>query len=294
MDYVSQLKSLPKRHDFFVGIDSDGCVFDSMEIKHKECFCPAFIKHFGLQAASKYAREIWDFVNLYSRDRGCNRFLAAQKSLKLAGEREVFAERGLNVVGIPSLDAWLKEETKLGNPTLAAKVKATNDPALAKILEWSKEVNTRIEEMVFGVPPFPWVVKSLEKIRAAADVIVVSQTPVEALVREWQEHKIDPLVNFIAGQEAGTKTEHIRYATTGRYTAEKILMIGDAHGDLKAAKGNGALFFPIVPGKEELSWKRFFEEGADRFFAGTFAGGYQEELSQEFDAALPEKAPWQK
>jgi phosphoglycolate phosphatase-like HAD superfamily hydrolase len=117
---------------------------------------------------------------------------------------------------------------------------------------------------------------------------------VEALVREWQEHKIDPLVNFIAGQEAGTKTEHIRYATTGRYTAEKILMIGDAHGDLKAAKGNGALFFPIVPGKEELSWKRFFEEGADRFFAGTFAGGYQEELSQEFDAALPEKAPWQK
>ncbi|HCR31211.1 MAG TPA: haloacid dehalogenase, partial [Opitutae bacterium] len=23
--------------EFFVGIDSDGCIFDSMEIKHKEC-----------------------------------------------------------------------------------------------------------------------------------------------------------------------------------------------------------------------------------------------------------------
>ena len=36
MDYVAQLKTLPRKHEFFIGIDSDGCVFDSMEIKHKE------------------------------------------------------------------------------------------------------------------------------------------------------------------------------------------------------------------------------------------------------------------
>ena len=33
---------------YLVCIDSDGCVFDTMEIKHKECFCPPYIKHFGL------------------------------------------------------------------------------------------------------------------------------------------------------------------------------------------------------------------------------------------------------
>lgn len=33
-------------------------------------------------------------------------------------------------------------------------------------------------------------------------------------------------------------------------------MIGDAPGDLKAARGNGALFFPVNPGDEEESWKR--------------------------------------
>jgi hypothetical protein len=33
-----------------------------------------FIKHFHLQAESKYAREVWDFVNLYSKTRGANRF----------------------------------------------------------------------------------------------------------------------------------------------------------------------------------------------------------------------------
>ncbi|MFV0443683.1 MAG: HAD family hydrolase, partial [Planctomycetaceae bacterium] len=51
------LSQFKKQHDFLVGIDSDGCAFDSMEIKHKECFIPAFINHMHLQAISKYARE---------------------------------------------------------------------------------------------------------------------------------------------------------------------------------------------------------------------------------------------
>ncbi len=290
---VAALKALPRRHDFFIGIDSDGCVFDSMEIKHKECFCPALIKHFNLQAASKYAREVWEFVNLYSRDRGCNRFFAIQKALQLLGEREEVARRGLKVRGIPALDAWLKEESKLGNPALEAKVRLTNDAGLAKALAWSREVNQRVEDLVRNVPPLPMVRESLEKVRAQADVIVVSQTPTEALQREWREHGLSGLVNLIAGQEAGTKTEHVRFATGGRYGAGKVLMIGDAPGDLRAAKDNRALFFPIVPGGEAVSWRRFFEEGSDRFFNGTYAGGYQEQLIEEFARALPESPPWQ-
>ena len=57
-------------YNWLVCIDSDGCVFDTMEIKHKECFCPAMIKHWGLQPISKYARMAWEFENLYSKDRG--------------------------------------------------------------------------------------------------------------------------------------------------------------------------------------------------------------------------------
>jgi phosphoglycolate phosphatase-like HAD superfamily hydrolase len=294
MDYLAKLKALPKRHDFFIGIDSDGCVFDSMEIKHKECFCPAFIKHFGLQPVSKYAREVWDFVNLYSRDRGCNRFPAVQKALRLVAGRAECAARGLKAQNLSALDAWLKEETKLGNPALEAKVKTTGDAGLARVLAWSREVNARVEDMVRELPPFPMVRESLGKIRAKADVIVVSQTPVEALEREWEEHKLTDLVNFIAGQEAGTKSEHIRFATGGRYSPGKVLMIGDALGDLKAARDNAALFFPIVPGREDESWKRFYEEGSGRFFNGTFAGAYEQELLRDFEAALPAHAPWQR
>ena len=79
----NQLQQFQKEHDFYVGLDSDGCVFDSMEIKHKECFAPMFIKHWELQAASKYARRAWEFANLYSVDRGANRFPVLVKSLDL-------------------------------------------------------------------------------------------------------------------------------------------------------------------------------------------------------------------
>ena len=73
--------TITPKHDFLVGIDSDGCVFDSMELKHKECFVPNFINHYGLQGVSKYAREAAEFVNLYSKSRGANRFPALAEQL---------------------------------------------------------------------------------------------------------------------------------------------------------------------------------------------------------------------
>jgi hypothetical protein len=69
-------------------------------------------------------------------------------------------------------------------------------------------------------------------------------------------------------------------------------MIGDAPGDLSAAKANQCLFYPINPGAEEASWERFSQEGVDRFLNGTFAGEYQAKLLAEFDQFLPERPSW--
>jgi hypothetical protein len=71
-------------------------------------------------------------------------------------------------------------------------------------------------------------------------------------------------------------------------------MVGDALGDRKAAEANGALFYPIDPGREDESWQRFHDEALPRFFAGTYAGAYMTERIARFDALLPEKAPWQR
>ena len=126
-DPAQTLKIFQPSKEFFIGIDSDGCVFDSMEIKHKECFTPMFIKHFGLQAASKYAREVWEFVNLYSTSRGCNRFQAINRALNLFRNRQETLARNVDVPTFPELDEWLETESKLSNDTLYAEINNGND-----------------------------------------------------------------------------------------------------------------------------------------------------------------------
>jgi phosphoglycolate phosphatase-like HAD superfamily hydrolase len=212
----------------------------------------------------------------------------------LLKEREEVQARRVSIPETPRIRQWIAEETKLSNTVLKALVDETGDPELTKAYEWSEAVNATIADMVHDVPPFPYMRESLEALTEQADVIVVSQTPTEALKREWDEHDIAQFVRVIAGQEMGKKSEHIALATEGHYAPEKMLMIGDAPGDCKAAKDNHALFYPIMPGREEASWQRFFEESLDRFFNGSFAGEYEAELFKEFDACLPDTPPWKR
>jgi phosphoglycolate phosphatase-like HAD superfamily hydrolase len=267
-DPAQVLRDFKPSKEFFIGIDSDGCIFDSMEIKHKECFTPMFIKHFGLQPVSKYAREVWDFVNLYSKTRGANRFPALVRALNLLRERPQVKARGVSPPDTRALEEWIGRETKLGNATLHAEVKNGNK-GLEQVKRWSDAVNAQVEDIVHGVPPFPLVCECLQKINRKADAMCISQTPADALKREY-----------------------LKFAARDKYPPVKILMIGDAPGDFKAAKSNGALFFPINPGREEDSWKRLHEEGLERFFSGTFAGDYEAKLVKEFDACLPESPHW--
>jgi phosphoglycolate phosphatase-like HAD superfamily hydrolase len=295
------LVDLQANHPFFVGIDSDGCAFDTMEIKHKECFTPNIIKHWDLQAVSKMAREACEFVNLYSKWRGINRWPALVMVMDLLRERPEVQARNAAIHEMPAIRQFMKSGLPLSNESLAQRVAETGDPELSKALAWSKAVNATIADMVHGVPPFPYVRESLAALQARADIIVVSQTPEEALVREWQEHSIDRYVSTnpsgwraIAGQERGTKSEHIRYASQSKYADDHKLMIGDAPGDLKAAHDNNALFLPINPGREDESWQRFYQEGLERFFDGTYAGAYEASLVAEFDKLLPDAPPWKR
>jgi phosphoglycolate phosphatase-like HAD superfamily hydrolase len=292
MDPREKLRAFKPQHSFFVGIDSDGCVFDSMEIKHKECFIPNIIKHWKLQAISKYVRAAAEFVNLYSKWRGVNRFPALTKTFELLRDWPEPMRRGVKLIDWTPLQRWIDSGTTLGNPALEAEVAKTADPVLKLTLEWSKAVNRSIADLVEGVPPFPYFRECAERLQAQADSICVSATPGEALEREWQEHDIAKYAAVIAGQEMGSKKEHLKICAGGKYAQDRVLMIGDAPGDLNAARANGALFYPVNPGHEEASWERFYREGIDRFFAGTYAGAYESSLIAEFERLLPETPPW--
>jgi phosphoglycolate phosphatase-like HAD superfamily hydrolase len=288
------LADLRPQRPFFVGIDSDGCAFDSMEIKHKECFCPNTIKWWDLQSVSKYAREAAEFVNLYSKWRGINRWPALTMVFDLLQERAEVKARGARITEAKRVREFMASGKPLSDAGLKAYMAEHPDPELDKALGWSKAVNASVADMVHGVPPFPFMRESLQSLQSQADVVVVSATPTEALVREWEEHDIAKYVRVIAGQEMGSKKQHLAWAAKDKYPADHILMMGDAPGDMEAAKANGVLFFPINPGQEEKSWERFYQEGLARFTAGRYAGEYEAALIAEFETFLPSVPPWKK
>jgi phosphoglycolate phosphatase-like HAD superfamily hydrolase len=298
------LAELQPEHDFFVGIDSDGCAFDTMEIKHKECFAPNIIRHWELQAVSKYAREAAEFVNLYSRWRGINRWPALVMVFDLLRERPEVQARGVVPPEAARIREFIADESiPKSNDGLRAYMARAGagesgtedpDPELARALAWTTGVNATIADMVYGVPPFPYVRESLAFLASRADMIVVSATPLEALRREWEEHDLAKYVRVIAGQEMGSKAQHLALAARGKYPPDHILMIGDAPGDMRAAQDNDALFYPINPGHEESSWKRFYEEAMHKFLAGEYAGEYQAQRIAEFERLLPDLPPWKR
>lgn len=290
----SPLDQFEKQHEFLIGIDSDGCAFDSMEIKHKECFIPNFIKYFKLQPIARYAREASEFTNLYSKSRGANRFKSYLEALDLLEERPEVQARNVNIPKLQGLRDWISRETKLGNPTLTAEVEKNNDPDLKLCLDWSVAVNETVADMVEGVPPFPGVKAALEKLKPVADMIVCSATPNAALETEWSEHGIAPYVKAICGQEAGSKAESLTGCVNKGYSPDKMLMMGDAPGDMKAAQAVGAHFFPINPGHEEESWELFLNEACDKFLNGEYGGEYEASIIAKFQTFLPENPPWKK
>lgn len=293
------LKDFKPQYEFFIGIDSDGCAFDTMAIKQQECFCPWMIGCFGLQPVARAARECKDFADLFSKTRGENRHKTLKRILtELLPTHPMVRSRKFKVPQLPYYFAWVDDPgSTLSNSGLKQVIDQAEGDARKELelaLAWSERVNWAIKKIVKNVPPFPFVRESLEKTQSKADIIVVSATPGEALAREWSEHDVAKYVGVMAGQEMGTKAQHLQYATKGRYKENHVLMVGDALSDLNAAKANNALFYPVNPGGEDASWKRFRDEALDRFFKGQYAGAYEKKLIEEFDRCLPEKPPWTK
>ena len=294
----SLLESFTPIQEFLVCIDSDGCAFDTMGIKQRECFCPWMIEAFDLQPVAEAARACKEFADLFSKTRGANRHITIKRILtELLPSHPQVSARGFSTPQYPRYFDWIENPgSLLSDEGLRQAVAAAKDSSerleFEHILEWSERVNWAVKQIVSGIPPFPGVREVLVELQGKADIVVVSATPLEALEREWAEHDIDPYVALICGQEMGTKKEHIEIVGK-TYQRDRVLMVGDAPGDLRAAQANGVLFYPIIPGKEEESWSELLSEGLPKFFAGEYSGLYENELLDRFERALPEHPPWE-
>ncbi len=288
----SDLQNYPHTHDSFVGIDSDGCVFDTMRVKQHSHIQKTIIRHWRLEPIAGLFRECADFVNLYSQTRGVNRFQALLLNFETLNSRPEARAAGIPLPKTADLRRYCESGLALGNPTLEVEARHTGSPELARVLAWSHEANADLAAHYTPVPPFPWAVKALRLMQAASDTMVVSQTPEASLLREWRHHGIDRLVKLIGGQELGSKATQLRAAIHGFYAPGRAILIGDAPADCRAAQETGILFYPIFPDDEDASWQRFCEEAYPRFLAGTYAGAYADDLAGRFMAALPATPPW--
>lgn len=70
----TNIKDFQKTKDFLVCVDSDGCVMDTMEVKHKEAFGPEAVNIWGLHEIRDRFLKVWNDINLYTKKRGINRF----------------------------------------------------------------------------------------------------------------------------------------------------------------------------------------------------------------------------
>jgi phosphoglycolate phosphatase-like HAD superfamily hydrolase len=281
---------LPK-FNTFVGIDSDGCVFDTMEIKQKNHFHPAIIRHWGLEAIEPQVRAAAEFVYLYSTYRGLNRFLGLCKTFELLNDWPD-ARDNASLPDPADLRSYCDSGLPLSNATINTEAERTGSRLLAEAYDWSVALNEDIDQNMPDSPPFPGVEKALKRIQDHSDAIVISQTQAIALLKDWYRDDLAKYVSVIAGPELGNKIDHFTMAAVNRYPSKAILMIGDAPGDMATAQAIGCNFYPINPGHEVESWQRFMDEAYAEFLAGGFPEDYQGEINREFKALLPGAPPW--
>lgn len=276
----TNLVDFHKKHNVLVCVDSDGCAMDTMDVKHIECFGPKIIEVFGLEKIEDEFLRLWNELNLYSMTRGINRF----KGLVLSFD--VAYERGLDVTPFKALKTWTEETPELSNRALELAYKQSGEEELKLGLLWSEKVNEAIGNLSDVDKPFTGVKEGLQVISQEADVAIVSSANTTAVLEEWTRHGLGEYVDVLLGQEAGSKAKCIHDLLGFNYRENQVVMVGDAPGDLDAAKKNGVHFYPIIVGQEEISWNRLKQEAFPRLLAGAFDASYQEMLINEFHAAL--------
>jgi 2-hydroxy-3-keto-5-methylthiopentenyl-1-phosphate phosphatase len=272
---IMKWNSFEKKKDFVVCVDSDGCAMDTMNIKHIRCFGPCMIKEWHLEKWQDAILESWNRVNLYTVTRGINRFKGLAIALKEVNEKYTHIE------GIKEFSDWAEKADELSNNSVEKMI--TENEIFAKALSWSIAVNEEIEALPEDdIKPFEGVKEALLEIHKHCDVVVVSSANPEAVKAEWKRFGLLGSVDLLCTQDMGSKAYCIGRVADKGYDKKKIIMCGDAVGDLDAANSNGVLFYPICVNHEEASWADFVPNVLPKFLDGSYDGAYQEKVKKDF------------
>ena len=197
------------------------------------------------------------------------------------------AAQGAAVPGLDGILHWVESGSELTHGALAARVKRGAGPALARALAWSREVNRRLTAMPKECAPFAAVEGCLAAVRAVADVVAMGTGTPAAVRGEWTRGGLSGYTDAVFAAPQDGKAEALIPVFGAGYLPSHMLVVGDTLGDAALAAQAGALFFPILPGREEACWQRLAEEGFPKFLHGSFAGAYEDTLRKAQRSLLP-------
>ncbi len=276
----------------FIGLDSDGCIVDTMASKQHRFLQPLLIKAFSLDPLAEVYHRCADFVNLYSTTRGITRFRAIYLNLCYFNTHPQTVAAGFKPVPTEDLAAFLESGLPPSGDALEGWLQEHPSEMLSTLLKWHHDVNDAILESGAIFPAYEGAKAALRLMKETSESAIVSQSPERVLRQDWGAHGLLDYVDHVAGQELGDKVTQLTKLTGGRYDLSRVMMIGDASGDLNAARGFGCRFYPIIPGQEEASWQRFTDSVYAAFQAGEYTAAQEAEYIAEFTASLPEKPAW--
>ena len=273
---MSIFDSFVRKHDYLVCVDSDGCVMDTMNCKHFNCFGPCMVEEWELGQWREEILTRWNEINLFSMTRGINRF----KGLAMAlGE---IHQKYQPIAGVQALQHWADTAPALSNDAVAAAAEQAEDPdaklVFQKALSWSRAVNAAIVDLDESLKiPYEGAREGLAAAHGFADVAMVSSANRDAVEEEWGKFGLLEHTDIVLAQDVGSKAACIREMLKFGYAPEKVLMVGDAPGDCGAAEKNGVHYYPILVNHEKQSW----EEAVAAAFGKLQSGDYEEYGAQK-------------
>ncbi|MBQ9746468.1 MAG: HAD hydrolase-like protein [Clostridia bacterium] len=274
---MKTLAEYTKRKEWLVCVDSDGCVMDTMDIKHIRCFGPCMVEEWGLEAYKSEILARWNEINLYTITRGINRFRGLAMALTEINEKYCAID------GAADFAAWAENSPELSNSALTQVIEQKGGAVFEKALAWSKAVNKAIAELPEEEKlPFPPAKEALAFAHEKADVAIVSSANIDAVLEEWDKHGLLEHTDIVLSQNNGSKAFCIGELLKKGYDREKVLMCGDAPGDMQAAEKNGVYYYPILVKKETESWTEFMEMGFEKLLLGEYGGEYGSRKKNEF------------
>lgn len=271
-----ELKEYTKKKEYLICMDSDGCVMDTMEIKHMRCLGPCLVHIWELEEYRDELLHLWRDINLLSEHRGSNRFMA------LAIVLQNIHENYQRIEGLEEYVAWVEEAIELSPETLEPAYEASGNVCMKKALEWSEMVNQSMVMVAdYKKVPFEGVKEALLAVHEDVDVVIVTAASRAEVEKEWKNAGIDQYTDFLMAQETGIKSECLKGLLEKGYAPNHILMIGDAPADLLAANEAGVLFYPVLATHETESWKEF-PDAVKLFLDEKYEGEFEDEIICKF------------